>query len=80
MSEISYANWDGVQVIIKRKDGNTSKCKTSHFTSGGYEVVACNVVGDEVHVLTKLKNSSRPSRYHIVNYSGGYKGSMAYKD
>ena len=75
MSKVSYANWDGTQLIIKRKDGNTSKCKTANFTNGGYEVVACNVVGDDVHVLTKLKNNSRPSRYHIVNSSGGYKGS-----
>ena len=75
MSKISYANWDGTQLIIKRKDGYHQKCKTANFTVGGYEVVACNVVGDDVHVLTKLKNSPRPTRYHIVNSSGAYKGS-----
>ena len=38
MSKISYANWYGTQLIIKRKDGNTSKCKTANFTNGGYDV------------------------------------------
>ena len=75
MSKISYANWDGTQLIIKRKDGNTSKCKSANFTNGSYEVVACNVVGDDVHVLTKPKSNPKPNRYHIVGYSGNYKGS-----
>ena len=75
MSKISYANWDGTQLIIKRNDGNTSKCKSANFTNGSYEVVACNVVGDDVHVLTKPKNNPKPNRYHIVGYSGNYKGS-----
>ena len=75
MSKVSYANWDGTQLIIKRKDGNTSKCKSANFTNGSYEVVACNVVGDNVHVLTKPKSNPKPNRYHIVGYSGNYKGS-----
>ena len=75
MSKISYANWDGTQLIIKRKDGGTSKCKSANFTNGSYEVVACNVVGDDVHVLTKPKSNPKPNRYHIVGYSGNYKGS-----
>ena len=74
MSKISYANWDGTQLIIKRKDGNTSKCKSANFTNGSYEVVACND-GDDVHVLTKPKSKPKPNRYHIVGYSGNYKGS-----
>ena len=75
MSKISYDNWNRTQLIIKRKDGNTSKCKSANFTNGSYEVVACNVVGDNVHVLTKPKSNPKPNRYHIVNSSGVYKGS-----
>tara|TARA_B100001964_G_C13741747_1_gene383445 strand:- start:170 stop:406 length:237 start_codon:yes stop_codon:yes gene_type:complete len=75
MSQISYANWDGTQVVIKRTNGGTSNCKTHNFTAGGYEVVMCKIVGDDVHVLVKLKSHSKPTRYHIVNASGIYKGS-----
>ena len=74
MSKISYASWDGTQVVIKIP-GATRKCKTHNFTAGGYEVVGCNVVGDEVHVVVKLKNSQRASKYHIVSAAGAYKGS-----
>jgi predicted SPOUT superfamily RNA methylase MTH1 len=70
MSNISYAQWDGRQVIIKLRSGTTMKCSSSNITIGGHEVLSCNVSGDEVQVLTKTKGSSgRATRMTIINKS-----------
>ena len=71
MSNISYAQWDGRQVIIKLRSGTTMKCSSSNITIGGHEVLSYNVSGDEVQVLTKTKGSSgRATRMTIINKSG----------
>ena len=74
MSGINHAHWDGSQVVIVKSSGGKVTCKTSNFTSGGHEVVGCNVNGDEVHVLTKTKGTSKATVYHIVTMHGQYKG------
>ncbi len=73
MSKISYASWDGTQVVITTTTGATVKCKNSNFTANGYQVVGCNVVGDEVHVLVKRGMSLKAEKYHIVSKYGNYK-------
>lgn len=71
MSDISFAEWDGKQVIIKLRSGQTVKCNSSNITSGGHEVLSCNINGQEVHVLTRTKGtSSRATRMAIINKSG----------
>ena len=70
MSDISFAQWDGKQVVIKLS-GQTVKCNSSNITSAGHEVLSCNVNGDEVQVLTRTKgSSSRATRMAIINKSG----------
>ena len=48
MSDISFAQWDGKQVVIKLRSGQTVKCNSSNITSAGHEVLSCNVNGDEM--------------------------------
>mgnify|MGYP001275092377 CR=1 FL=1 len=71
MSKISFANWDGKQIVIKLNTGQIINCNSSNITSGGHEVLSCNVNGDEVQVLTRTKGtSSRATRMAIINKSG----------
>ena len=75
MSTIKSFSWEDPDTLIIQKSQGKSRCKSSNFLSGGNKFFHAEIVGDEVHVLTGGKTSSRPNKRHIVNASGVYRGS-----
>lgn len=74
MSKIKSFSWEEPDTLHIDTSWGKRKCKRN-FLAGGHKFFHAEINGDEVHVLTGPRGSSRPSKRHIVSSSGLYKGS-----
>ena len=74
MSKIKTFSWENPDTLHIETTSGKRKCKTSNFLAGGNKYFHAEIHGDEIHVLTGSKTGSKPTRRHIVNSSGIYKG------